>query len=99
MLVEREPKERLVMARFEFPVGPVIVNSKYALVPVLMAPVLAATPALFPPEATIPAELVYPEEADVPVISVVVPLLFPWITAPTVHPAGVTVGVSVLKFQ
>jgi hypothetical protein len=77
----------------------VIVNSKYALVPVLMAPVLAETPALFPPEATIPAELVYPEEADVPVISVVVPLLFPWLTAPIVHPEGTTVGVSVLKFQ
>jgi hypothetical protein len=75
----------------------VIVNSKKALpdAPVLMKPIRAAAPALLPPEAP-----VYPEEAEVEFNKVVVPLLFPWVTAPMVTPVGTPdVGVAVPKFH
>jgi len=93
--VERDPKEIAVIPK-EKPLSGVMVNSKYALPPeaVLNTPTRADAPALEVPEAPVLFD------ADVDVIMVVVPLLFPCETAPTDIPDGTPeVGVAVAKSQ
>ena len=75
---------------------PFMVKVKNAdpLVAVFNTPLLAAIPALLPPEAP-----EYPDEAAVVVSNVVVPLLLPCAISLTITTDDVADGVAVLKFQ